>query len=217
MRRLGALAAITTLTIVGIPFTVVADPALRRTTTAVNWHPQSGTGAVEGASATLVTTSAGASVRIRTSRLNPGHAYTLWWVVINNPAECVDFPAPCRPNPDVLVNSARTQSQILFAAGHAVGEAGGSTFAAHLPSGPIDNGWLGDQGFTNPRGAEIHVVLNDHGPALAAHMPDMIRTNRGGCSDASPFPSLFPATALADGEPGPNICLLYQSAVFQQQ
>ncbi|MGH2704459.1 MAG: hypothetical protein ACRDJ4_05000 [Actinomycetota bacterium] len=32
----------------------------------------------------------------------------------------------------------------------------------------------------------------------------------------SPFPSLFPAKALADGELGRNVCLLYRSAVFQQ-
>jgi hypothetical protein len=42
----------------------------------------------------------------------------------------------------------------------------------------------------------------------------MIHTYRGGCADSSPFPPIFPATALADGESGPNICRLYQAATF---
>lgn len=62
--------------------------------------------------------------------------------------------------------------------------------------------------------AEIHLVLNDHGPALAEHMPSMIRTYRGGCSDASPFPAVFPQTALGDGTKGPNTCRLFQVAAF---
>jgi hypothetical protein len=42
----------------------------------------------------------------------------------------------------------------------------------------------------------------------------MIHTYRGGCSDDSPFPSLFPAIAIADGDVGPNTCRLFQSAIF---
>lgn len=187
----------------------------QHTSAPVGWHAQSGrSGPVEGASARLTTNRSGAAVRVHTRELNAGHAYTLWWVVINNPDACQS--SPCTPNPDILVNFEQTETQILFATGHVVGGAGRSTFAAHLPVGDIDNGWFPDQGFTNPLGAEIHVVVNDHGPALAEHMPGMIRTYRGGCSDDSPFPALFPQTALDDGQPGPNTCLLYQSAVFQQ-
>ena len=62
--------------------------------------------------------------------------------------------------------------------------------------------------------AEVHLVINDHGPMLADFMPGMVRTYRGGCSDASPFPPIFPDTAIVDGEVGPNICRLFQSAVL---
>jgi hypothetical protein len=50
---------------------------------------------------------------------------------------------------------------------------------------------------------------------LPEYMPGMIQTYRGGCSDASPFPAIFPPTALADGAPGPNTCRLSQVAIFQ--
>ena len=62
--------------------------------------------------------------------------------------------------------------------------------------------------------AEIQLVINDHGPKLTSHMPQMIQSYRAGCTEAS-IPGIFPASARADGTPGPNACQLYQMAVFQ--
>ena len=42
----------------------------------------------------------------------------------------------------------------------------------------------------------------------------MLATYRGGCSDDSPFPGIFPQTALDDGLVGPNTCRLTMSAIF---
>ncbi len=188
----------------------------RMETTHVGWHMQAQmldgkpAGAIEGATARLVATDAGASVILRTHGLEPGHAYTLWYVVINNPEACAG--TPCT-GPDILLNP-QVDAQVTFGAGTVTGNSGRATFAAHMPVGPVD-GWLADRTFHNPRGAEYHFVINDHGPKLAAHMPGMIHTYRGGCSDDSPFPPIFPDTALADGEPGPNRCLLTQVAIFQ--
>lgn len=186
----------------------LAAPA-QRSTTEVMWHPQSGAGTVAGGIASLVRTSSGVSAVLRTNELKPHHAYTVWFVAIDNPAACAS--TPCS-GPDILLNPA-TEAQVTFGAGHVVGSNGKAGFAVHMPTGAID-GWLPDRSFDNPQGAEIHLVLNDHGPALAAHLPGMIHTYRGGCADDSPFPPIFPPTALADGEPGPNECRLYQSAVF---
>jgi hypothetical protein len=44
-------------------------------------------------------------------------------------------------------------------------------------------------------------------------MPEMIQTYRAGCTDSS-IPGIFPASARADGTPGPNTCQLYQMAAF---
>ena len=62
--------------------------------------------------------------------------------------------------------------------------------------------------------AEIHLVVNDHGPAIPGMVDEMLHTYRGGCTDDS-LPPPFPATAKSDGAPGPNTCRLYQSATFQ--
>ena len=177
----------------------------------VGWHPQSGmTGPVgDGARATLVRRDGGLSFRFQTNSLNPGHAYTIWFVVINNPSACSAHPCS---GPDIILNPA-TDSQVTYGAGNIAGGSGRSTFAGSFRAGPID-GWLPGRSLEDPRSAEIHLVLNDHGPALAEYLPSMIHSYRGGCSDASPFPPIFPPTALADGEVGPNTCLLYQAAQF---
>jgi hypothetical protein len=72
-----------------------------------------------------------------------------------------------------------------------------------------------DNDFSDPLGAEIHLVLNDHGPKITDLLSNMLHSYRGGCTDAS-LPPPFPASAKADGIPGPNTCRLYQTAIFQQ-
>jgi hypothetical protein len=187
-----------------------------RSTAPVMWHPQQAalgnTGGVEGASAHVVRTSDGISVRMTTHSLTPGNAYTLWLVTLDNPGACPERPCTA---PDILLNP-DTEAQVRFAAGNVAGGSGRATFAASITTGPL-TGWLPDREFTNPMGAEIHLVINDHGPMIPEFMPGMIHTYRGGCSDDSPFPPVFPETALADGEVGPNICRLYQSAVLMAE
>lgn len=179
----------------------------------VGWHAQQAplgkTGAVAGASAQLVRNDNGIAYRLNTTGLEAGNAYTLWLVVVNNPSACMSTPCSA---PEII-NNAATDSQVRFAAGHVAGASGNGTFAGRVGEGPL-SGWLPGRTLEDSKGAEIHLVVNDHGPAIAEFMPGMISTYRGGCSNASPFPGVFPATALADGEPGPNICRLYQAAVF---
>src|SRR5687767_12332955 len=187
--------------------------AVHQSTDVVNWHAQQAvngrTGQVADASAKLVRNANGISFRLSTTGLTPGNAYTLWLVVITKPEFCTATPCTA-PN---IFNPA-TESQVRFAAGHVAGGSGKGTFAGSVKEGTL-TGWLPDRSFDDAMGASVHLVINDHGPMLPEHMPGMIHTYRGGCSDASPFPAVFPATALADGEVGPNICRLYQAATFE--
>ena len=179
----------------------------------MRWHMQSGNPHMalvgDAAVAQLTRTDAGISYSIKTEQLRGGHAYTAWVVVINNPAACAA--SPCSPQ-DILQTPA-TQAQVTYGTGHVVGSNGKAGFGGSMPRGPIPQGWLPDQGLDDPHGAEVHFVLNDHGPVLAEFMPGMIRTYRAGCTDAS-LPPIFPATAKADGTAGPNACQLRQLAVF---
>lgn len=179
----------------------------------VRWHAQSGNPNLspvgDGATAQIVRTEEGLSYSLRTSGLRAGHAYTLWVVVMNNPGACATTPCGA---PEILTNPA-VGGQITYGAGHVVGGSGQAGFGGTLRAGAIPNGWLSGVGLTNPLGAEVHLVLNDHGPVLNEYMPEMIQTYRAGCTDAS-LPGIFPASARADGTPGPNTCRLWQVAIF---
>ncbi|PSL04621.1 hypothetical protein CLV30_10586 [Haloactinopolyspora alba] len=181
---------------------------------AVNWHPQQkpagNEGRVEDAWVALTRHEGGASYQFHARDLEPGHAYTLWLITVNDPDACEG--TPCT-GPELFDPDVDADAQVRFGAGHVVGRNGRATFAGHVKEGPL-TGWLPDRSLDDATSAQFLFTLNDHGPALADHMPGMIHTYRGGCADDSPFPSIFPATALADGEPGPNQCLLSQSAAF---
>ena len=176
----------------------------------VMWHPQTSMAGpvAPGAQASLVRKDGGVTFNLTTSHLRPGHAYTLWFVVVNNPAACTS--TPCS-GPDIILNAA-TDSQVTYGAGHISGKAGRGSFAGSFPAGDLE-GWLPDRDLADPRTAEIQLVLNDHGPKLQGFMPGMIQTYRAGCTDAS-LPGIFPPSARADGAPGPNACQLYQVAAF---
>ena len=174
------------------------------------WHAQTGlSGPVGGgATAQLIRRDAGVTFQLSTANLRPGHAYTLWFVVINNPDACAA--SPCSA-PDIMLNPA-TQSQITYGAGHVVGAGGRGAFAGSFRVGSLP-GWLPNAALSAPRTAEIQLVLNDHGTVLKGYLPEQIQSYRAGCTDAS-LPGIFPPSAKADGTPGPNACQLYQAAVF---
>lgn len=205
-----AAAALAVIVVAGI---VIATGGEEQTA-GVNWHPQmeatGNVGPVEGASATLVRKDSGISYEIDTNSLIPGNAYTLWLVVVNNPEACAA--SPCTA-PDFFQSEA-TGTQVLYGgSGDVAGDAGELTLSGSLSEGPVE-GWIENRSFTDAETAEVHLVINDHGPELAEFMPGMIETYRGGCSDESPFPEIFPPTALADGEVGPNTCRLTQATAF---
>ncbi len=212
MKRL--LVVILVLGFAGLGGKAVPAGAGAPETAPVFWHVQSGNPAGSlvggGAEAKLIRNASGISYSVQTNRLRPGSAYTVWVVVVNNPSACTA--SPCSPQ-DILLTPA-TNSQVTYGTGHVVGGSGMAGFGGRLGAGPLPEGWFSGRGLDDPLGAEIHLVLNDHGPAIADFMPEMIRTYRAGCTDAS-LPPIFPASAKADGAPGPNTCRLWQAAVFR--
>lgn len=203
---------LTALALSAVALHATAHAGAAHQSAAVDWHPQQAewhTGEVEGAAASIVRNDNGIRYRLNTAGMTPGNVYTLWLVVVNEPGEC--DPSPCT-GPDVLTN-ADTRSQVGYAAGHLAGSSGTGTFAGHVAVGSLD-GWFPDRALESSHDAEIHLVINDHGPAVRGAVADMLSTYRGGCSDESPFPGIFPESALADGNPGPNTCRLFQSAIF---
>lgn len=104
---------------------------------------------VEGASSTVRRNKNGATATLQTNDLTAGNAYTVWAVLFNEPGP---------PN-------------VVYLAGHVVGDDGQATFSGHLSSPDL----------TNPLGAEIHLVVRDHGEAIPGQIPSLIHTGGGGC------------------------------------
>jgi hypothetical protein len=158
-----------------------------------------------------MTSEGGAAFTLRTSELQAGHVYTIWWVVINNPAACET--SPCTVT-DIIGNRDAVQSDVTLADSGIMDDDEQMVFASFLPAGEMAEGWLGN-GFTNSMGAEIHLVINDHGVLIPDMAANMLDTYRGGCTDES-LPPPFPETATSDGEPGPNTCRLVQATILVQ-
>lgn len=198
-----------TVFLLAIALTAVAGASPAQTNTSdVFWFAPFPTPGdqVEGAQAKLTTNESGATVRFQTSGLTPGNAYTVWWIIFNNPAACA---APGCSDADF--GNAAALPELTYATGHVIGDSGKGNFGAHLQAGEVPGGWFG-YGFTNPTGAEIHVAIHDHGPMIPSLVNEMISTFAGGCSNDY---SGMPPNAQ-NGTPGPNECATVQFTVVKQ-
>ena len=178
----------------------------------VETHPSQGdVRVIEGAQATLVMTKAGAFASVETNELVPGNAYTLWFVVINDPASCEN--SPCNAD-DVLKRTSMTKADVGYGDGLIAGPDGKGNFTTFRSLGALPQAWLGT-GFKDPWRSEVHLVVHDHGPLIGGREAEMTGSYRGGCTDDS-LPEIVPATAKGDGAVGPNSCKLVQDVIFVQ-
>lgn len=122
---------------------------------------------VPGAWSALERNDAGVAMTLHTTGLAPGHAVTVWWVIFNQPQYCShgELSFHCGPGDlAILGGDPRVQSSLVYAGGHVIGGGGVGDYGAHL--GVRDTGGaLFGPGLLNPRGADIHLVVHDHGPA----------------------------------------------------
>ena len=136
---------------------------------------------IPGSTASLTRYQDSIAVRVDTNSL-PAGAYTLWWVIFNNPAGCEDG---CGED-DLFRPEAQTS--IFWATGGIVDEDGAGhfrAFARELELSPIPGqvGFPGAGGLTNARGAEVHVVIKTHGEVRPDIVGKQISTIYGACTD----------------------------------
>jgi hypothetical protein len=105
---------------------------------------------------TLTRTGSGLSFSLLTSRLEPGHAVTVWWMVAN-------------PDGGVAV---------LYAAGHVIDDSGTAEFGGYLQVGDSDGALpMGtDTTLEDALGATVFLVIRDHGPAKPGMVTAQIQT-----------------------------------------
>lgn len=153
-------------------------------------------------SSTLVRNDNGVTATLRTTGLTPGHAVTLWAVVFNDPDGCVAGTpvSSCGP---ADAHAGRGGVSPNHAAGQIVDEDGAASFGAHLRVDDTSRALAGP-GLTNPRGAEVILVVKTHGPKIPGLVSDQLHTFAGGCADQSDAPPEAPPELL--GRSDSNDC-----------
>lgn len=144
---------------------------------------------VPGASASLVRADGNVSMTLRTSELDQNAAYTVWWVIFNNPIDCS---STCGEddifdekglivNDDGTFGTPGVNVSAVFAAGHVVGKNGVGNFGAGLREGKTSGALFGP-GLVDAQGAEIHLIVRSHGELIPGMVNKQISTEPGGCS-----------------------------------
>ena len=142
---------------------------------------------VAGATSMLTRNTEGVALVLDTTDLTPGDAYTVWWVLFNNPAACAT--APCKGSD---LSNPETVGMVGYATGGVVEASGQAHFEATLTMGDnsiaLDNGdgfpfelVEPAPGLINPMRAEIHAVVRTHGTALG-DPTEQLTTFGGGCN-----------------------------------
>ena len=150
----------------------------------------------------LTRTAGGVNLAIDTTMLDAGSAYTLWWVIFNNPGAC--DPAGCS---DADFGTAAVEASVMHATGRVADANGNGTFSAFLPAGFMhtnlssQNGrHLFGPGLQNVAGAEVHIVIRSHGPASGG--TEQISTLLGDCNNAASPSGCYDGQAAVFPLPG---------------
>ncbi len=133
----------------------------------------------DGSTSTIIREPSGVTVNVHTN-IEPG-TYTVWLVIFNDPTRCTNVgPSQCLPPP---AGGPDIPDSLVFGAGQVVPSSGIGNFAVRLAVGDTDNVIRGREqlGLTDAMGAEIYVVLRNHGSVLGDALEAQITTFGGGC------------------------------------
>ena len=138
---------------------------------------------VNGSGAKLTRDENAVWLSINTTELPPG-AYSVWWVLFNNPEACFNG---C--NGDDLGNPA-VMGSVFFATNGVVDRNGVAHFRAHLEEGEMPSApgsvLLPGPPLMDAQRTEIHVVVRYHGPVVERILTKQLTTHWGGCSVPGP-------------------------------
>jgi hypothetical protein len=185
---------------------VTAAASRAQTTRGVPVYWFAGPTLVPGASSKITRNDAGATSTLHTSGLTAGNAYTMWMVVFNVPGNCAT--SPCG-EADVVPGTTAVVD-VIYVAGNVVGGSGRATFSGRRATADNSKSLFAQfsapaPGLTDPYGAEMHLIVRDHGPKIPGMVPGEIHTFEGACTPESSF-------GLGGG---PNTCTDVQFSVHE--
>jgi len=131
----------------------------------------------------VIRTPSGATAIFQTSGLPAGQAVTLWFIIFNNPENCVAN--PCQPSD---LGDLATGGDFHFGAGNVTGGRGNATFAGHLQVGDVSGSGWAEFGappvpLDDPYAAEIMLAIHSHGPKMTGQdLKYQLNSFLGGCA-----------------------------------
>lgn len=118
-------------------------------------------------------------VYIQTSGLKRNAAFTIWWVIFNDPSLCGDACGDEDADFDPSVVA------VCYAGGFVTGKDGTANVGVHLAGGHVAEGQEciipGELDIGNGFGAEIHVVIRSHGKLLKGRVDEQTGSYLGAC------------------------------------
>lgn len=144
-----------------------------------------GTPVGDGAVSTIIRDQQGVTVTIHTTSLDPG-PHTVWAFVWNNPENCTSAGPICLPPP----NGSDPPDSVVRGNGAVVGASGKGNFGFRINVGDTSDvvGGAVRAGLTDAMGAEIHVVIADHGDIIPGEIADQLRNpGDSGCGGPCPI------------------------------
>jgi hypothetical protein len=139
----------------------------------------------------------GATIKVKATGLEPGHAYTMWVVYFSDQRKCEDRGsgvAGCNGEDLAFVDG----GGVLFGDGKVVGGNGNATFTARLNTGdsadpPPPPPPFAFAPYQAGENNEFHVVIRSHGPKIPGEVSEQIHTFNGGCEvEVGPSPPESP-------------------------
>ena len=155
-----------------------------------------GAPSVKLGAASMIRSRRSLEMRIGANHLDPNAAYTVWWVIFNNPGACAGSMCGGRDlgNPAV-------RASVFYAAGFVTGDDGTANISAQVEAGALPMGLDVEPDGTvagldggNGLAAEVHLVIRGHGPVIPGMAHAQFSFFNGGCP--------------------PNTCANQQAAVF---
>jgi hypothetical protein len=158
---------------IAAPLSAVADSTFQ----ASNVHTFD-TGIVVAGAGTLLRDEDGVELRFEMDGLDSNAAYTLWWIIFNNPDGCSDN--ECGAD-DVFPNGP-ADAGVRNASGFITGPSGTGNTTGELEVGPAPAGAAGFGQLNDSVGAEIHVVIQTHGRPLVGYVADQMTKPGAACN-----------------------------------
>ena len=162
LKKTGTLAlSMTVLLLSAAPSISVADGAFQASD-AISIH----TGAPIAGGATLTRDDDSIHVRGALSGIKKKAVYSVWWIIFNNPAACMDGGEGVCGLTDVFPEGPADPG-VRNASGFITGTDGTAYFVGELEEGEVPAGL--DAGFgqlNDSMGAEVHLVIQSHGTAV---------------------------------------------------